>query len=349
MFGLLTICYLFLGGAGAGALVVLSLLECANARRRFGAAARDARVLLGASMAAPYARRSEGIDWQSEGRFRDRLLRRLAGRFALPDEFFARAWPVCFVMLALGILCLLFDVGRPDRILNLLFSLKISPVSVGAYALVVALLCATAFSGLALLDNAGAGVAMVRALGAVGAVAGVVAAAYTGVLLSGLASVLFWQTAWLPAVFLLSSLSCGIACTFLAAAFVEVRQVVVRPLRLLARVDSGVIVLEAMCLAGLLLHGFADEGACTAAEALVADEFKWVFWGGLVGLGLAVPLVMEQYVAHGNYSTQLLFVAVLVLLGGFVLRWCVACAAAYDVTQMPGELYGFAQALSDMG
>ena len=35
MFSEFVIAYLFLGGTGGGALVVLALLECANARRRF--------------------------------------------------------------------------------------------------------------------------------------------------------------------------------------------------------------------------------------------------------------------------------------------------------------------------
>lgn len=54
MFNLLTTCYLFLGGAGGGALVVLSLLECARA----------CRFLLAASS----------------------RLRRMALRLAFPDE-----------------------------------------------------------------------------------------------------------------------------------------------------------------------------------------------------------------------------------------------------------------------
>ena len=32
---------------------------------------------------------------------------------AMPEEFFARAWPVCAVTLATGMLCLLADLGAP--------------------------------------------------------------------------------------------------------------------------------------------------------------------------------------------------------------------------------------------
>lgn len=345
MFGLLTTSYLFFGGAGAGALVALSLLECANARRRFGPSREETRV----SSGAPFSgRRSKGrrLPQSAEGAESVQQLIgrsfawRLSSRFALPDELFSRAWPLCFVMLALGVLCLLLDLGRPDRLLNLFLFPTASPVAIGAYSLAAALVVSGAFVVLSLFDGARANVLTVLLLGAAGAAVGLVAAAYTGFLLSGLASVLFWQTFWLPATFLMSSLSCGVALMFLSVAFVEVRQAVVRPLRRLARADSVLIALEAVCLVGLISHGFAEEGARAAAEALVVGDLRWTFWGGLVLLGLVLPLVMERYVAHGNYSTQLLFVAALVLLGGFTLRWCAAAVAVYDATQIPGILYG---------
>ena len=79
MFDSLVIGYLFLGGAGGGAVVVLAALE--------------------------------GV-------------RAFAGRrLGLPNEFFARAWPVSTVVLAAGIVCIFADLGRPDR----LFALVLSP------------------------------------------------------------------------------------------------------------------------------------------------------------------------------------------------------------------------------
>ena len=308
VFNLLTISYLFLGGAGAGALVVLAVLECANVRRRFGRLPGEAT--------------------------------RIERAFALPDEFFARAWPVCFVALAAGMLCLLVDLGRPERLINLLTSPEPSAIVVGAYALAVALFCAGAFSLFELLDGPRIRVAAVWAVAAVGVVAGLVAVAYTGVLLQGLASVLFWQTPLLPTVFTLSSLSCGIACAFLGAAFVETRHPFTRPLARLALVDGVLVALEALVLTAYLVWALGGEGTALAAQALVAGDLRWAFWGGVVLCGLAVPFVLERYLTHGNSRTQLLWIAAALLAGGFVLRLCVVGAAAYDVTQMPGVLFG---------
>ncbi|MEG0419136.1 NrfD/PsrC family molybdoenzyme membrane anchor subunit, partial [Gordonibacter sp.] len=313
MFSMLTTCYLFLGGTGAGALVVLSVLECANARRR---------------AASPWGART-----------------RFERACALPDEFFARGWPLCFVVLALGMLCLLVDLGRPDRLLGLLVSPQLSAISVGAYALVVALMCAGAFSLAALLDGVRGGPAAVYVLAGVGVVAGVVTMAYTGVLLQSLASVLFWQTPLLPLLFVLSSTSCGIACVFLSAAFVEARQPFVRPLVLLARIDGVIIVAEALCLAAYLLLASAGEGTRLAVEALVAGVQAPLLWGGIVVGGMVLPFALERFITHGNSRTQFVWIAALLLVGGFTLRFCIVGVAAWDVTQMPDMLYGLSLGL----
>ena len=72
---------------------------------------------------------------------------------AMPEEFFARAWPMCTVTLATGMLCLLVDLGRPDRLLGLFASPAPSVMAAGSFALVAALACAAAFSLGALLDT----------------------------------------------------------------------------------------------------------------------------------------------------------------------------------------------------
>ena len=298
VFGMLAICYLFLGGAGAGALAVLGVLECARALR-----------------------------WRA---------------LAMPAEFFARAWPMCTVTLGTGVLCLFADLGRPERVIRLVTSPEPSAMAVGAFALAASLACAAAFSACALFDGVRLPRALAAALAAAGVAAAAITAAYTGVLLESLASVLLWRTPLVPALFVLSSASCGIAVAFLAASFVETRHSYRGPLVWLARVDGGIVVAEAGCLAAFLLLAFAGEGTAAGARALVAGELAPAFWGALAVCGLAVPLVLERFLTHGNSRTQLLWIAALLLVGGFALRWCIVGAGAYDVTQAPEALYGLA-------
>ena len=311
MFDMLATGYLFLGGAGGGALVVLSALECVNARRRHA----------GASV--PGGTRVERA-------------------FSLPDEFFARGWPVCLVALAAGMLCLAVDLGRPDRVLNLLTSPTPSAIVVGSYALAASLACAAVFAWLELFDGPCVRRAVVGALAAVGMVSGAVTMVYTGVLLQGLASVLLWRTPLLPVLLTLSAASCGIACALLGASFVETRRPFVRPLVHLARIDGVLVVLEGLCLAAYLAWALASDGTVLAAEALLAGDLRLPFWIGVVLCGLAVPFVLERFLTHGNSRTQMLWIAALLLAGGFALRFCIVGAGAYDVTQMPGELFGLA-------
>ena len=261
---------------------------------------------------------------------------------AMPEEFFARGWLVCTVTLATGILCLLADLGRPDRLLHLLTSPEPSAMAVGSFALAAALVLAAAFSAFALFDTVRLPRVAVVCLAAAGVAAAGATAAYTGVLLESLASVLLWRTPLVPALFVLSSASCGIAVAFLAASFVETRHPYRGPLVWLARVDGGIVLAEAGCLAVFLLLAFAGEGTVAAARALVLGELAPVFWGVLAVCGLAVPLVLERFLTHGNSRTQLLWIAALLLVGGFALRWCIVGAGAYDVTQMPEALYGLA-------
>lgn len=309
VFNMLITSYLFLGGTGAGALVVLGMLECANARRRSGRARSDSS--------------------------------RLERAFTLPGEFFERGWLLCFAALALGMLCLLADLGRPDRLLNLLIAPKLSAMTVGAYALTIALGCSGVFALVSLLDHASMSPRVVYVVAGLGVVAGAAAMAYTGVLLQSLASVLFWQTPLLPLLFCLSALSCGIACVLLGAAFVETRQPFVRPLMRLADIDGVLIVAEAACLVALLLSAYCGAaGTRATAEALATGDVAPLFWIGVAVCGLALPFALERFVTHGNSRTQFVWIAAFLLVGGFALRFCIVGASAFDVTQMPSLMYG---------
>ena len=283
MFDSLVIGYLFLGGAGGGALVVLGAFEGA---RTLG------------------LRRPE-----------------------LPDELFARAWPVCAVALATGIVCIAADLGRPDRLLGLVASPRPTPLAVGAYALVAGLLCAAAFSALALFDGAASRVPRgVRlALAAASLAAGGVTAAYTGVLLQGLASVLFWQT----------PLAAG--CVRALVAFLRrwrsrswrrrlrggapAVRAAARVAR--ARRRRAHSVLEAGVPGGVsCAWALRGRGHAPGGGAALVRRATWRprFWAAWRLAGLAAPFAMERLLTHGNHRSQLLWIAACVLAGGLALR-----------------------------
>lgn len=329
MFSALAVMYLFLGGSGAGAVVVLSSLEFCDAQRHQGQSRRAAVARAGLRGRAGLAS-SPAAPGRSLG---------------LPRNFYARAWPFAFVLLCAGVLCLLCDIGRPDRLLALVSHPSFSALAVGAWAIVACLLAAGAFVALSVFEGVDMPLVGVRVLSVVGVIAGLLTAVYTGVLLQGMASIVLWQTAFLPAAFVCSSLSCGIACVFASLAFTESRQPLNAFAVRLAGVDSALIVLELAFVGGVVAVGFAEPAARDAAWSLVGGEYRWLFWGGLVGLGLAAPFVLERVSAPERRRTLLLWTACLVLAGGFALRWCMVLAASYDVTQIPSAVYGLAGTL----
>ena len=211
MFSVLAVGYLFLGGAGAGAIAVASILDLAWVRAPFGHASR-----IGIGEATPLERTvAVGM---------------LAG----------------FAALALGMLFLLFDLGRIDRVASLLLRPSLSFLTVGTYALAGLAVCAALLVAVrfAYLPSVPRGA--VRAVEAAAAVVAVVVMLYTGLLLQNTGAVALWSSPLVPVLFLLSSLSCGIATLLLAAYFAPADAATAWLFRMLARVDALIVVLEAV-------------------------------------------------------------------------------------------------------
>ena len=259
----------------------------------------------------------------------------------------APGYAAALVALALGMVCLLADVGRADRLLLLLTSPALSHVAVGAWSLVVcaalAVLAGLAWAGLARRWR----FAAVRVLQAALALAALAVMLYTGLLLQSLNAVPLWATPWLPALFVLSSLSCGMALVLAAAQLTGAASAFATVLGRLAAVDAVVIMLEAVVLAafaGTALAGIGGdflvdrtaEALAASAEALVAGEAAWLFWGGFVLAGLAVPFALDVALARLRRPRPViaLVTAACVLAGGLIMRYCVVEAGMHPLLAM---------------
>jgi formate-dependent nitrite reductase membrane component NrfD len=114
--------------------------------------------------------------------------------------------------LAAGALCLFLDLGRADRVANLLLSPTFSHITLGTYALLLALLCAVAVSLLAsgvvrLSPQITGRVRCILELGAL--IATLVVMLYTGLLFFSMGTGLLLGSFLVPVLFVLSSLSTG--------------------------------------------------------------------------------------------------------------------------------------------
>lgn len=210
-------------------------------------------------------------------------------------------------------LLLTIDLGVPMRFLNMLRRFDFwNPMSMGAWGLGVFGVFTLASSLLAFARSPERE-RLRRRIGLVGSVFGFFLASYTGVLLSGTAQPLWTDARLMGALFLASGASTGMAAIALLL-FVS-GQATGMGWDRIKRADRFAIGFEIVVL-GLFV---ALLGA--AAVPLTRGAFAPLFWGGLVGAGLVLPLVL-QVVGHRVRLVGALSAA-LVLVGGFVLRYVV--------------------------
>ncbi|WP_255467273.1 NrfD/PsrC family molybdoenzyme membrane anchor subunit [Raoultibacter phocaeensis] len=314
MFGLPIILYLFLGGAGAGACLVLAVV---------------------------------GLLVPSELTARPKRLRGGTGTvFAASGSYrglFVPAYACALVVLLLGMVCLIADLGRADRLLLLLTVPSLSHIAVGAYAyaacFVLTVMLALVWTGV--VRNVPVGLA--RAFEVLSVPVALVSMVYTGLLLQSLAAVPLWTVPWLPVIFVLSSVSCGIALVVGVAHFGEAGSMFPSLFKRLIACDVIVIVLEAAAVAAFLVAcasaiGAEPSGTAKAAigsyRELVAGSNAGLLWVGFVGVGLVLPFALEAVAllcAKVSSRGLALAISACVLFGGFVMRFCIVEAGMHPV------------------
>ena len=187
----------------------------------------------------------------------------------------------------------------------------------------------------------------VTALAWANIVLGVGLGIYTGILLNTMVAQPLWNSAILGPLFLFSGLSAGAAMLHLAAVVrgqgaaprgmvAGALSALVQPLGSavpdkrtadgLIRADMAYLAIELVLIALLLINlhtASASHGA--AAALLFSAPYAWAFWGGVVGLGIVVPLVL-QGLELGHRMAHTVAPALLVLAGGLTLRWVMVSA-----------------------
>jgi protein NrfD len=142
---------------------------------------------------------------------------------------------------------------------------------------------------------------------------------YTGVLLGTLGARPLWSSPLLGPLFLVSGLSTGAAFMLLYPLWQSERA-------LLGRADALLIVLE-LGIIGLWLIGLLTGGAATR-EAILGGPYTTAFWTLVVATGLLTPLLASALeLRHGQLPGRA--AALLVLAGGFALRWILVSAGQH--------------------
>ena len=328
VFSTLAVCYLFLGGASGGAAVVLG--SCGFAVPR-GALASIPRLT------SHFA--YTGACGASSFSLRDMEAYR---RLLAPLSFSALA------LLSVGMVCLLVDLGSPARAVLLFTGPRASFVAVGAWVLActaVALVVQCAFWGGWLRLP----VPVARAVQLVCAALGVATALYTGLMLSDLRAVPLWATPLTPALFVVSSLSCGLALAVVSAYLSGAARSFPSLVRAFERFDAAAIAVEGALVAAFVVRALSPAGQTAtdqvreAAGSLLAfGPDAWAFWALFVGAGLIVPLVFDLVCSFGPYRPRAtsplpaLFAMACVLAGGFVMRYCIVSVGMQPYAVLAG-------------
>lgn len=314
MFGELTIAYLFCGGAGSGALLVAAL---------FSFCVRRGRLLT-----------------------KDQVLGDCP-----EDATQALTWTFLMglALLLFGALCLLFDMGRVDRVALLLLSFRPTWVNIGAVLLTIELALGVCIVASRFLQVPKL-VARIQLGCYVLCIAfGAAVMAYTGLLLGNASSVDLWSNVLLSPFFFLSSLSCGYAIYLLSACTIRFNYGSCEEvlMKVALRHDLAVVVLETVAFV-LFVATSLHDGRSTATDSVehlfFDDGVVSLIWSiGYIMLGLVVPLLAEigfgiiskrrsAYAVAGFADVTHVCLALCILIGSLSLRFgIVVCGQHADM------------------
>jgi formate-dependent nitrite reductase membrane component NrfD len=251
------------------------------------------------------------------------------------------AYYIAFPLVALCGILLIVDLGRPERFWHMVIQSNTglpmfkywSPMSVGVWALLLfGAFSAASFAG-ALAEEGRFGLGRFSGLAHLmhfgplgilfelaGTAVGFFIASYTGALLTA-SNQPFWSDSNLiGALFLASAASTGIATLLLIMTFV--RRAPEASVANLERTDRWAMLLELV----LLIAFVASLGGL--APAFIVSIYGILLIAGTLAVGVIVPLVLS-WRRHplGTHSTTI--AAVLVLIGGFILRYAVVMAGQH--------------------
>ena len=254
-----------------------------------------------------------------------------AGLF-LVSLYMRHAWGegLGLLVLVLGTLFLLIDLGRPERFWRAFFRPRTSWISRGCFfitALVILGVLEIVFEFLPVEFDA-----VHKAIRLAAALAAIAVMVYTGFVLSPSSAIPFWNSAFFPVIFFAYSLLAGIDFLILASPLLPGPEI---DLALLEKVQFGLVFL---CLLMVLSHLSVMSGSAVAARKSIQllTKGKWgiLFIGGVIGLGLVIPLLFAWPILWtSGFQAMFAVTAVLALLrlfGDYLFRFLVIRAGHYD-------------------
>ena len=237
-------------------------------------------------------------------------------------------------VIAFGTVLLVFDLGqglhKPWLLIRLLFNFQ-SVMTWGVYILSAFILIGFIKAYFAYMNRVAP-----AALSWAGAGLALATAAYTGLLLSVIQAIPFWNTSLMLVLFVVSALSTGLSATALLAPIIEKRRLSEGregEAHLLFIATELVVVVAFITI---MLTGFKGSIGTQSAMLLISGSYALLFWGVFLTLGLVFPLIVYaiQYLnkkkttpINNSHKSLHIVSDISVLLGGFALRAIIVFSA----------------------
>jgi formate-dependent nitrite reductase membrane component NrfD len=255
------------------------------------------------------------------------------------------------VPVMLGTFLIIFELGRPFRMMNLFKVINLSPMNIGSWVLLLfillSLVYALAFlpSFLPRFEGLSNRLAPVRAaLAWINVPLGISVAVYTGIMLGAMPARPLWNSPILALLFLVSALSTGAAMIILARTLFhrksgnpETEHRYHQGAYLLAASDVILIGFELMVIFLFVMFAHLTVGNVKYAVSILlpGGDMAMMFWVWVVLIGLLGPGLVEliyvvpKLLYHREYAAPKVMeiaVAIAVLIGGFMLRYVIVVA-----------------------
>lgn len=230
------------------------------------------------------------------------------------------------VALAVGLLMLMMDAeagfANPARFFLLLTN-PASVMTIGVYIIGCYMVVLIASLVIDITRHA-----QPLALAVVGCVLALCLAAYTGFLLGAAVPFPLWSNAALPVLFVLSGGSAGLAAVMILGRIINGSEMAA--MGELDRAGIALPLLELFVLFCMLaIVGSNTAAGAASVDSMLSGAYAPLFWGGLVAVGLVLPLALEAFSAktRSHNAAVGLVANAGVLVGSFSLRYLVVMAA----------------------
>lgn len=233
------------------------------------------------------------------------------------------------IAVIIGLILLVSELKQPQRFITTFWNTNpTSVLSWGVFLQSIFVLIALIYAWLVYSGSSG------KLVGGLGILFAVIVGGYHGLLLSAAQTRDLWNAALVPALFMATAVATGIAAVvILASLFAGTSDIssAVSKLNKAQGVTLSIILFLIIVYLITLFNSSPD--AQVAARLLVTGSFGLIFWIGAVVIGLLLPLLIEAYDIYSTAggeaaaaATVPLLISVLVLIGGFVLRYVIVFA-----------------------